>query len=74
MTESYYYLGFSLCYGIGPKRFSQLLSHFGTAENSWQSSKDELATIIGSILAAKICYFRDNIDIERYLSEMKGYI
>lgn len=45
MTESDFYLAFSYASGIGPKRFTALLSHFKSAENAWKGTKNEYEQI-----------------------------
>ncbi|MGI5827971.1 MAG: DNA-processing protein DprA [Patescibacteria group bacterium] len=37
LSEPDYYLAFHYCNGIGPKRFTQILQVFGTAEKAWNS-------------------------------------
>lgn len=64
--ETLYYLGFSACPGIGPKRFAQLLQAFGSAENAWGSSETELKEVIGQAFAKQFVTFRQNYSLEGY--------
>lgn len=45
MTESEYYLAFSVCGPIGPKKFISLLNHFGSAEKAWKAAEGELEKV-----------------------------
>lgn len=67
MEERIYWLGFSLCQGIGPKRFGQLLSFFGTAKEAWSASLPELAEVIGHTYSKRIADFKAACDLEDYL-------
>lgn len=66
MTEREYWLGFSLCSGIGPKRFADLLSRFSTAEKAWHASPQDLTSILGPALTAKLISFRESIVLQDY--------
>ena len=44
MSERGYWVAFSLVKGIGPVRFRQLLSAFGTLQMAWQAPDDALRT------------------------------
>ena len=38
MDEKRYWLAWNMVGGVGPKRFSMLLAHFGGAEAAWHAS------------------------------------
>ena len=72
MEERIYWVGFSLCPGVGPKRFSQLLSSFGTAKEAWSASLPEIAEVIGHTYTKKIGDFRSTCDLKRCVEELDG--
>ncbi|MGI5853641.1 MAG: DNA-processing protein DprA [Bacillota bacterium] len=47
MDEKRYWLAWNMVGGVGPKRFSMLLAHFGGAEAAWHASPDQLRIIPG---------------------------
>lgn len=53
-----YYLGFSYCLGIGPVRFKQLLSHFGSEKNAYNAKETEIAQVVGPKIAHDFATFR----------------
>lgn len=66
-------VGFSLFSGIGPMRFTRLVSYFGSAAAAWQAGRTEL--IAGGIpdgLADSFCGFRRTADIGAYLARAKS--
>lgn len=71
MEERIYWLGFSLCPGIGPKRFGQLLSSFGTAKEAWSASLLELTEVIGSTYSKRIEDFKAACSLEAYLEKLE---
>lgn len=71
MLEREYFLGFSVFPGIGPKRFSDLLNIFESAENAWNSDEDELTRVLGKSLCAKFIKFRESFSFSEYLRELQ---
>lgn len=71
MHERDFWLTFSVCSGVGPKKFALLLERFGTAKNAWESSETELLKILGPALSKKLSEFRQNISLENYLLQLK---
>lgn len=69
--ERYYWLGFSVFPGIGPKRFQLLLNHFGSAKTAWEASKEELIKVIGKALLEKFDTHRSKFDFKEYLKKIK---
>lgn len=47
MDEKRYWIAWNLVRGVGPKRFSALLAHFGGAEAAWHASPKHLRHIPG---------------------------
>jgi DNA processing protein len=72
MEERIYWLGFSLSHGIGPKRFSQLLTTFGTAKTAWNASLAEITEVIGTTHSKKLCDFKSELDLERYNKQLEA--
>lgn len=67
-----YWLAFSACPGIGPLRFKALLEYFGSAEEAWRASKDELIKIgLGGKLICQFDQFRQKFSFEKYYSIIK---
>ena len=66
MDERAYYLGFSAFSGIGPTRFGQILSRFGSAKIAWSAPLPELKEAIGEAFGRKFDEFRSTFDIENY--------
>jgi hypothetical protein len=59
MDERDYYLGFSLCSGIVPKRFISLLKTFKTAKKAWLASESELKSVgLGDSFTQKLIKFK----------------
>jgi DNA processing protein len=71
VEDRYYYLGFSVCPGIGPKRFSQLVKHFGSAKSAWYGGKSELQNIVGKHFSEIFVKFRESFSFEIYIKELK---
>ena len=70
MDKKSYWLGFSQFSGVGPGRFSKLLSSFGTAENAWNATEKELLAVLKSSLTAQFLHFRKTFSVEAYKKEM----
>lgn len=70
MDERSYWLGFSLFSGIGPGRFTKLLTHFGSAKNAWEAHETDLVTILKPALTKSFLAFRKEFSFEDYLKKM----
>ncbi|MBI2443199.1 MAG: DNA-protecting protein DprA [Candidatus Levybacteria bacterium] len=66
MTERLFWLGFSVCPGIGPQRFSLLIQHFGSAKDAWHAPEKEIAEVIGKACTQKLLQFRETFSPEKY--------
>jgi DNA processing protein len=71
MEERIYWLGFSLCNGIGPKRFNQLINSFGSAKKAWNASLHEITEVIGNIQSKKLYDFKSKLNLEEYYKELE---
>ena len=72
MSEREYWLGFSVCPGIGPLRLQKLLKTFGNAKSAWEASvSDLIKTGIGNVLVHKFDRFRNEFSIKLYPSKLK---
>src|SRR4030042_2672497 len=72
MEERYYYLGFSLSNGIGPKTFRQLLNYFKTARKAWEVSGSELKKAgRGEKTTQRFLDFKSKFDFENYQRKLK---
>ena len=71
MSEKSYWLAFSVFPGIGPAKFFKLLNHFGSAENAWTASVNELkASKIGGTLPEQLDNFRKSFSISEYEEQL----
>lgn len=70
MDERLYYLGFSNFSGIGPVRFSNLITTFGTAKKAWDADQDKLEKVLGKITAQKFISFRKSFSFEEYQKKL----
>lgn len=71
MLEREYFLGFSVFPGIGPKRFSDLLRIFESAEKAWNLSENDLIDVLGKSLGVKFTEFRRRFSFSEYLGELE---
>lgn len=71
MNEKSYYVGFSVFPGVGPQKFSSLLTHFPSAKTAWEAAPDELQKVIGEKLTAKFVIFRTTFDLEGYQDQLE---
>lgn len=72
MTERDYYLAFSAFPGVGPVRFSLLLSHFGNAKSAYEASANDLLKInFGPKLTANFVAFRREFSVNGYAQKLK---
>lgn len=70
MNEDLYWLGFSVFPGIGPKKFAQLLSAFGTAKNAWNAKEKEFEAVVKPAITKKFLAFKNEFFIESYQREL----
>lgn len=71
MSERDYWLGFAVCPGVGPKRFSLLLVEFKTAQNAWEGKGEDLKKILGPKLTSQFLTFRGTFSLNTYLQKLK---
>jgi DNA processing protein len=66
-----YYLSFSHFFGIGPVKLKALIDNFGSVKKAYNASKNDLSSIIGSVLAEKFIHFKNIFDPVKRLSDLK---
>jgi DNA processing protein len=66
LQERSYWLGFSLCPGIGPGKFTKLLARFDSAEKAWHASAQALQNCLGPVSTASVLAFRDTTSLSEY--------
>lgn len=66
-----YWLGWSQVSKVGPTRFAQLLTTFGTAETAWNATEEELVEVLKPALTAQFLDFRKTFSLEEYLEKME---
>lgn len=72
MQERLYWLGFSVCWGIGPAKFALLLDYFKSAKNAWKASESDLqASGLGEVLTQKFKHFRKTFSLEHYAEKLE---
>jgi DNA processing protein len=72
MSESEYWVGFANFPQVGPVRFGQLLSYFGSAKDAWGATETELTNAgLGRVLPKKFVAFRESFDLNEYFSELE---
>src|SRR3972149_6730146 len=72
MEERFYYLGFSLASGIGPKTFGSLLKYFKTAKRAWEAPGTDLKNSgLGEKTTQKFITHRNNFSFEDYQRRLK---
>lgn len=70
--ERDFFLAFAVSDGVGPKRFENLLKHFGSAEKAWLGSKKEFENCgIKNKTFEKFDTFRKKFNPEKYLSVLQ---
>lgn len=69
--ERVYWLAFSVFPGIGPKRFGELLHHFGNAKEAWHAPGPRLGKLLGEKLAEKLDKFRTGFSVEAYARRLQ---
>lgn len=67
MEDRFYFLGFSVFDGIGPKRFYHLYTTSGSAKDAWKSTDAEIINALGNSLGEKFITFRKSFSIKRYV-------
>lgn len=71
-SDHFYWLGFSVFEGIGPKRFALLKNFFGSAKKAWVASSRELLDLgLNQKLVADFEKFRQNFDTDSYLLRLR---
>lgn len=65
-----YYVAFSHCLGIGPVRFKQLLSFFGSVEKAYQAPLEKLREILGQKTAETLIRFRRDFSPDSILQTL----
>lgn len=65
-----YVLAFSAFSGIGTRRFEQLIARFGSAENAWKASENNIIAVLKPVLGQKFCEFRKTFSPEKYAEEI----
>ncbi|RJQ26789.1 DNA-protecting protein DprA [Candidatus Parcubacteria bacterium] len=72
MNEKEFCLSFSVAPGVGPKRFLDLISYFGSAEKAWKGSREdfERAGVKGKIYDV-FDKFRQSFDSSSYTKKLK---
>jgi DNA processing protein len=60
-----FWLGFNLVRGIGAVRLRSLIEHFGSAEDAWEGSPEELRNAgLGPKTAARLVALRNDVDLD----------
>ncbi len=71
MNEELYYLGFSVCPGIGPIKFALLQKYFGSVGKAWEADEKELVISgIGRSAAASLIAFRKSFNPITYAKKL----
>jgi DNA processing protein len=71
MDQLQYYLPFSYFLGIGPFRFDKLLKFFGSVEDAYKASCNDLKHVLSSDCAEKFSLFKKNFEFENELEKLK---
>ncbi|GIW61987.1 MAG: DNA processing protein DprA [Patescibacteria group bacterium] len=71
MNDKQYWLGFSVFQGIGPKRFSNLIDKFDSAQIAWKAPFKDLKTILGEKLVQKFDQFRSAFSPQDYEKKLQ---
>lgn len=69
--ERLYWVGFSVFPGIGPKKFEQLLTAFGSAESAWNAKEKEFEAVVKPAITKKFLAFKNEFFIESYQRELE---
>lgn len=71
MQEREYYLGFSLCPGIGISTFEKLLAAFKTAQKAWSAEQNNLEQVLGKKLTEQFVSFRNKFSFGLYQQQLE---
>lgn len=66
-----YYIGFSHFLGIGPVRFQNLISRFGTVSSAYEANLAEIQETIGTRVGEAFIQFRTTFNPEKKIEEIK---
>lgn len=70
MYEREYWLGFSMCSGIGPVTFAKLLAAFGTAQNAWQAPEEQLRGVLNKKSLPAFLDFRKTFSFDEQVQKL----
>lgn len=71
MQKELYYLGFSVCPGIGATKVHVLVDYFGDVRTAWYAGEKELvAAGIGKWAANRLVQFRTSFDLAGYAEKL----
>ena len=65
-------MGFAAFPGVGPKKFAALVNAFGSAQQAWQASENDLRDVLGNALTEKFLAFRLAFSLEEYLRKLEN--
>lgn len=68
--QTKYYLGFSYFLGIGPTKFKQLVSVFGSPKKAYQAESDQLIKILGAKLGKRFVDFRQTFKPDSIINQL----
>lgn len=72
MSDLKYWLGFNYVSGIGPAKIQALLGYFGSLENAWRATDEQLRDIGFDVRAIdSLNDARRNFDLDRYVSQVE---
>lgn len=71
MEDRYYFLGFSVFSGIGPKRFHDVYAAFGSAKNAWEADDTNITEVLGKGIGSTFLQFRKTFSIEAYAEKLE---
>ncbi len=72
MDERFFWLGFAVFSGIGPKRFALLSDFFGSARAAWEASEADLYHAgIGEATTKQFVCFKQKFDITAYCDQLE---
>ncbi len=73
MDERFFWLGFAVFSGIGPKRFAILRGTFGSAKTAWEADGEALQSAgIGEAIAKQFLSYRRHFDIAMYYAQLES--
>lgn len=71
MDERSAILGFALFSGIGPKRYDQLVSHFGSPLSAWNAEYQEFEQVAKPAITQKFFAFKESFDVDEYVQRLE---